>query len=42
MIDVIVADEQELSPIGMAEVLAVAGDVRLVAQPRSPEQLLKH
>jgi DNA-binding NarL/FixJ family response regulator len=40
MIDVIIADHQELSRIGMAEVLAVAGDVRIVGQPHSPEQLL--
>jgi DNA-binding NarL/FixJ family response regulator len=40
MIDVIVADHQELFRIGMAEVLAVADDVRIVGQPQSPEQLL--
>ena len=40
MIDVIVADHQELFRIGMAEVLAVAADVRIVGQPQSPEQLL--
>jgi DNA-binding NarL/FixJ family response regulator len=40
MIDVIVADHQELFRIGMAEVLAVAADVRIVSQPQSTEQLL--
>ncbi len=40
MIDVIIADHQELFRIGMAEVLTVADDVRIVAQPESPEQLL--
>jgi DNA-binding NarL/FixJ family response regulator len=40
MIDVIVADHQELFRIGMAEVLAVADDVRIVGQPQSPERLL--
>jgi len=40
MIDVIIADHRELSRIGMAEVLAVADDVRIVGQPESPEQLL--
>ncbi len=40
MIDVIIADHQELFRIGMAEVLAVADDVRIVGQPQSPEQLL--
>ena len=39
MIDVIVADRQELFRIGMAEVLALADDVRIVGQPRSTEQL---
>ena len=39
MIDVIVADHQELFRIGMAEVLSVADDVRIVGQPRSTEQL---
>jgi len=40
MIDVIIADDQELSCIGMAEVLAVVDDVRIVSPARSPEQLL--
>jgi DNA-binding NarL/FixJ family response regulator len=39
MIDVIVADHQELFRIGMTEVMAVAGDVRVVG-PQSSEQLL--
>jgi DNA-binding NarL/FixJ family response regulator len=40
MIDVIVADHQELFRIGIAEVLALADDVRIVGQPQSHEQLL--
>ena len=40
MIDVIVADHQELFRIGTAEVLALADDVRIVGQPQSSEQLL--
>jgi DNA-binding NarL/FixJ family response regulator len=40
MIDVIVADHQELFRIGMTELLAVADDVRIVGQSRSTEQLL--
>src|SRR5271167_2454464 len=40
MIDVIIADHQELFRIGMTEVLAVADDVRIVGQPQSSEQLL--
>lgn len=40
MIDVILADHQELFRVGMAEVVAVANDVRIVGQPESPEQLL--
>jgi DNA-binding NarL/FixJ family response regulator len=40
MIDVVIADHQELFRIGMAEVLAAADDLRIVAQPRTPEQLL--
>jgi len=39
MIDVIIADHQELFRIGMAELIAVAGDVRIVGQPQSLEQL---
>ena len=41
MIDVIIADHQELFRVGMMEVLAVADDVRIVGQPQSSEQLLK-
>ena|SRR5271166_1395096 len=41
MIDVIVADHQEVFRIGMTGVLAAADDVRIVGQPQSPEQLLK-
>jgi DNA-binding NarL/FixJ family response regulator len=40
MIDIIIADHQELFRVGMAEVLEGADDVCLVLQPRSPEQLL--
>ena len=40
MIDVIIADHQELFRVGMAEVLAVADDVCVVGQAQSPEQLL--
>ncbi len=40
MIDVLIADDQELFHIGMAEMLAVADDVRIVGQPHSPELLL--
>ncbi len=40
MIDVILADHQELFCVGMAEVLAGADDICLMAQPRSAEQLL--
>src|SRR5208283_2162693 len=40
MIDVIVADHQELFRIGMTEVMAVADGVRIVGQPESSEQLL--
>jgi DNA-binding NarL/FixJ family response regulator len=40
MIDVLIADDQELFHIGMAEILAVANDVRIVGQPQSPELLL--
>src|SRR5271157_2009112 len=41
MIDVIVADDQELFRVGMTEVLAGAGDVRVVGQPQSAEELLR-
>jgi DNA-binding NarL/FixJ family response regulator len=40
VIDVIIADHQELFRIGMAEVLATADDVSIVGQAQSPEQLL--
>jgi DNA-binding NarL/FixJ family response regulator len=40
MIDVIIADEQELFRIGMAEVLATVDDVSIVGQPQSPKELL--
>ncbi|MGB8768595.1 MAG: hypothetical protein WCC92_03200 [Candidatus Korobacteraceae bacterium] len=40
MIDIIVADHQELFHVGMEELLAGADDVCLLHQPRSPEQLL--
>jgi DNA-binding NarL/FixJ family response regulator len=40
MIDVVIADHQELFHVGMAEILAVADDVRIVGQPQSPELLL--
>lgn len=40
MIDVIIADDQEIFHIGLEEVLALEDDVRLVGQPHSPEQLL--
>src|SRR4051794_3515199 len=40
MIDVIVADDQELFRVGMTEILGGAADVRVVGQPASAEQLL--
>jgi DNA-binding NarL/FixJ family response regulator len=40
MIDVIIADHQELFRIGMAEALAVADDVRVVGQAHSSEELV--
>ena len=40
MIDVVIADEQEIYRTGMALVLAEASDVRVVGQAESPEQLL--
>jgi DNA-binding NarL/FixJ family response regulator len=40
MIDVILADHQELFRVGMAEILADTDDICLMAQPRSAEQLL--
>jgi two-component system, NarL family, uhpT operon response regulator UhpA len=40
VIDVIIADHQELFQVGMLEIVAVAKDVRIVGQAHSPEQLL--
>lgn len=40
MINVIIADHQAIFCAGMAKVLAVEEDIRMVAQPQSPEQLL--
>ena len=40
MIDVVFADHQELFHVGMAEILAEADDICLMAQPRSAENLL--
>ena len=40
MIDIIFADHEELFRTGATEVLADVNDVRIVAQPESPEQLL--
>jgi DNA-binding NarL/FixJ family response regulator len=40
MIDVIFAGHQELFRTGAAEVLADVSDIRIVAQPECPEQLL--
>jgi DNA-binding NarL/FixJ family response regulator len=40
MIDVIIADHQELFRAGLVEVLSVADNVRIVGQAQSPEQLL--
>lgn len=40
MIDVIVADPQELFQLGLQSILATASDIRIVGQPQSPEQLL--
>jgi DNA-binding NarL/FixJ family response regulator len=39
MINVIFADHQELFRIGAAEVLAADDEIRILAQPESPEQL---
>jgi DNA-binding NarL/FixJ family response regulator len=41
MLDVIIADNQELFHVGMAEVLAAVDDVRIVGQPQSLKQLLR-
>jgi DNA-binding NarL/FixJ family response regulator len=40
MINVIIADHQELFRAGLVEVLSVVEDVRIVGQAQSPEQLL--
>jgi len=40
MIDVVIADHQELFRVGMAEALAGADDVRIVGQAHSSEELL--
>ncbi len=40
MIDVIFADHQELFHVGVAEIVADADDICLMAQPRSAAQLL--
>lgn len=40
MIDVIIADHQELFRVGLVEVLSVADDVRISRQAQSAEELL--
>jgi DNA-binding NarL/FixJ family response regulator len=40
MINVIIADHQAIFRAGVAKVLAVEEDIRIVGQPQSPEQLL--
>jgi DNA-binding NarL/FixJ family response regulator len=40
VIDIIFADDQELFRTGAAEILSGENDVRIVAQPASPQQLL--
>jgi DNA-binding NarL/FixJ family response regulator len=40
MINVIIADQQAVFRAGIAKVLAVEEDIRIVGQPQSPEQLL--
>ena len=40
MINVIIADHQAIFRAGIAKVLAVEEDIRIVSQPQSPEQLL--
>jgi DNA-binding NarL/FixJ family response regulator len=40
MIDVIVADHQELFQLGIQSIVTVASDIRIVGQPQSLEQLL--
>ena len=40
MIDVVIADPQQLVCAGLAEILSVVEDVRIVGQAQSPEQFL--
>ena len=40
MINVIIADHQAIFRAGIAKVLAVEEDIRIVGQPQSAEQLL--
>ncbi len=40
MINVVIADHQSIFRAGIAKVLAVEEDMRIVGQPQSPEQLL--
>jgi DNA-binding NarL/FixJ family response regulator len=40
MIDVMIADHQELFRAGFVDVLSVVGDVRILGRAQSPEQLL--
>jgi DNA-binding NarL/FixJ family response regulator len=40
MINVIIADHQAILRAGVAKVLAVKDDVRIVAQPQTSEQML--
>jgi DNA-binding NarL/FixJ family response regulator len=40
MVDVVVADDQEVFRIGMAEVLGVEDDIRVVGKPESLKQLM--
>ena len=40
MIEVVIADHQELFQAGLVEVLSVVEDVRIVGTARSPEQLV--
>ena len=40
-IDVVIADDQEIFRIGMAEVLAAATDIRVIGQAECAEQLLR-
>src|ERR1035438_6674763 len=40
MINVIIADQQAIFRAGVAKVMAVEDDFRIVGQPQSPEQML--